>query len=511
MKLLVRIAWPIWKTIKHVNFTWLIAVILIGNFLVLSLSHVDAANDGCRGGTSANGVYQGACDTQSGNIHDIGEGLITQISGPSTTSTTSSEAPSYQQGAIYQIGHLDDVMYHTPPASAIVWAMDQYQQVAGSRSIMVSAQNTYDPSTTSTYFPGLGFDLLRPILGLWTWTRNIAYGFFIIILIVIAFLILFRQQLGGGAAVSVANSLPSIILSLVLVTLSYPLSAAFVDLVYVGSGFLQSVMITSPGAPGEGTTTQGNLNTLQPDDREMSIWGIWGTANALVCQGNSDCSINTLLPADLQQDNPQSGVVGKAIGVFTNAFNAGNGIVGNTLIRLLITLIALGATIKLFLALLNNYLILTTMPIFAPFVFLTAAIPGRSGSVISNYFKMLLAASLVFIAIYGIFLFLVLIGNSEGNKLFGGALESSAIIKWGPPLLGYSTDQIAGGIYKTILIYAVYLFAPSVPDLIKGNLGVPTGNVFFQTVFQRTTANFGFINQVRARASTYLPGSEGGG
>jgi hypothetical protein len=508
MKLLMRIAWPIWKTVKHINFSWLIAIFLIGNFLVISFSHVSAD---CSTSTSANGIYQGACSTQSGNVHDISEGLITQMSGPSTsTSSTSGEVPGYQQGAIYQIGNLDDVMYHTPPASAIVWAMDQYQQVAGSQSILVSAQTNFNPANTSTYFPGLGFDLLRPVLGLWTWTRNIAYGFFIIILIVIAFLILFRQQLGGGAAVSVANSLPSIILSLVLVTLSYPLSAAFVDLVYVGSGFLQSVMITSPGSPGEGTS-DATLKTLQPDDREMSIWGIWGTANALVCQNNNDCSINTLLPADLQQDNPASGVVGKAIGVFTNAFNAGNGIVGNTLIRLLITLIALGATIKLFLALLNNYLILTTLPIFAPFVFLTAAIPGRSGSVIANYFKMLLAASLVFIVIYGIFLFLVLIGTSDTHGLFNNALTTSAIVKWGPPLLGYSTDQIAGGIYKTILIYAVYLFAPSVPDLIKGNLGVPTGNVFFQTIAQRTTANFGFINQVRARAATYLPGSEGGG
>jgi len=272
-------------------------------------------------------------------------------------------------------------------------------------------------------------------------------------------------------------------------------------------------MFTAPGAPGapgsDGkggitTTSTPSINALQPDDEQMSIWGIWGLTNANVCNDDKDCSLNSLLPEGVQKG---TGPIGDSIGVFTDLISQSQVIAGNSLLKLLLALIALGATIKLFLALLNNYIIMTTMPIFAPFIFLTTAIPGRGSAVVGSYFKMLLASALVFIVIHGLFLLLVLMGTSNTNELFGGALESSAEIKWAPPLLGYTTEQIAGGLYRTLLIYALFLYSPSLPDIIKGNLGVPTGNVFFQTIFQRSQAGFGVINEARKRITSYLPGT----
>ncbi|MFQ5492740.1 MAG: hypothetical protein ACE5DX_01095 [Candidatus Dojkabacteria bacterium] len=420
-----------------------------------------------------------------------------------------------QKGAVLQIAALSDGMYDNPPASMIVWAQNEYNQILGYESITVFAQNDSNPST---YFPGLGFELLRPILGFWQWTRNIAYGFFIVILIVIAFLVLFRQNLGGQTIVNVANSLPSVLIALLLVTLSYPISALFVDLVTIGTNFVQSVMVTAPGAPGYDIFQGGvqgapgysgpKINELQPDDYQLGFMNIWSSSAIHICDPDP------LIPTEGELDTCEIGwfpLIGGVEETFlTGLFSALGGGLAGDLLKLLLGLVALGAAFKLFLALLNNYIILTTMPIFSPFIFLTAAIPGRTGTIVGNYFKTLLAASLVFIVLYGVFLFLIIVGNSSGLT---GAFRDAGAIEWAPPLLGYGSEasQFGGGIYKIIVVYSVFLFSPSIPDLIKNNMGVPTGNIFFQVVSQRTTALGGLLNETKKRLTSYAPGTSNQG
>lgn len=477
----------------------IVLFVLISIFFFVNAVRTEALDS-----NSAFHTWAGAETTDIGALSGWLEASLTQILGE-PGGNVAGVNNGVQKGALYQVAALSDGFYEQRPASAIIWAMDQYNQVLGYQSITAVAAG---PNDSPTYFPGLGFDLLRPILGFWQWTRNIAYAFFIIILVVIAFLILFRQSLGGQEIVTVANSLPSILISLVLITFSYPLSAFFIDLVTIGSNFLQSVMITAEGSPGGSIqdlsggiseNTEPNLKHLQPDDPQMGIFSIWGTSNANIC-ADQGCKVISLIPEI--PDPTISNFVGGIAELL------GNGLDQNGLIRLLLSLIALTASFKLFLALLNNYIILTTMPIFSPFIFLVAALPDRRSSVIGNYFKTLLAASLIFIIVYGVFLFLVLVGNSEDLT---PAFQQAGTITWVPPLIGYaSTDgTIQPGLYKTIIVYGLFLFTPSIADLVKNNLGVPTGNVFFQTIAQRTQANYGFLQGVRKTAAAYAPGGGG--
>ncbi|KXK26499.1 MAG: hypothetical protein TR69_WS6001000503 [candidate division WS6 bacterium OLB20] len=473
------------KSISLPRASWLLLIMFTCVFLFGNAFQTQAQ-------TSAFGVWAGTQDPSTGSIKEIGSSLLVQVTGrnaegqdvrdivqdPNNPGRYIVRTPS----ALDSIAIVMDTMFEEKPASAMVWAQDQLDMLT----------NSGEASAQEAYFPGPGFDLLRPILGFWTWARNISYGFFIIVMIVIAFMILFRQQLGGQTVITLANSLPSVIIALVLVTFSYPLSALFIDFISLGSNFSYAVLVGSPNSPGYELVQPGGQlegTQLQPDDQEVSIWGVWGSTQVNLCSGGqggeSNCEVSSLVP-DFEGGGPALEFIGSVVDKVAGI--PGEGSSTNVLISLLLALTALGAAFKLMLALLNNYIILTTMPIFSPLMFLTAAIPGGNGPVnpvIVNYFKMMFASALVFIAVYAIMLFLIVL-----SLTFEQEFQAAGQLVWAPPLVGYTSDQVSGGLYRTIVVYGVFLYLPNIPDLIKDNLGVPKGNVFFENMFRRTRANF---------------------
>ncbi|MBW7953884.1 MAG: hypothetical protein QY330_01560 [Candidatus Dojkabacteria bacterium] len=460
------------KGFRKVNPAWFLISLLTVVFLFTNAYRVEAA--------TAYDNWAGATSLRPNALYGTLTALKVQIDCTDADGNFICQNEGATASAMGNVTGIIASMYESRPSSAIIWAQDQVNMIAGYDSILVQAQDT-------TYSPGIGFELMRPILGFWTWARNIAYSFFIIILIIVAFLILFRQQLGGQTMVTIANSLPSILVSLALVTFSYPLSAIFIDIITVGTNFTFSVMVGAEGSPGFEYFDQNQKSELQPDDPKTSIWGVWEATQWNTCVGsNADsCGVNRLIP-DLPETNMSW--IAESIRLLVPAGGEGNPT--NILVSLLIAITALGAAFKLMLALLNNYIILTTFPIFSPFVFLTAAIPSGGGPispVISNYFKMLLASALVFIAIYAILLFLIVLSVSFDQE-FSGA--GNAV--WQPPLLGYSDAAVGGGLFKTITVFGIFLYLPSIPDLIKDNLGVAKGNVFFETMFRRTNESAKF-------------------
>lgn len=423
--------------------------------------------------------------------------------------------------ALAASSQLIDKMYASPPNSAVVWAYDQVQQVRNKELLAVYAQAS--TASTSFYFPGLGYDLLMPMLGLWQWSRNTVYIFYVIIVIVLSALILFRQQLSGSAAVSVINSLPSLILSLVLVTLSYPIAGFFVDLIYIGANVAQGLLITSDGAPGYEFTqsdsfqfrNQNNNNVfyLQPDDPQMSIWAIWGTAKTEVfpedCVGNKNkpCSSN-LLPNFEGQDSVVLRFVGEVMQVSEKTANVivGN-VSGNSLINLILGLTALMASFRLFLTLLKNYVLLTLSPLYLPWMFLFAAIPSRTKSSIVNALKPLAAASLSFVAVYVLFLIMIIIGRSaEMNET---AFNRVGQFTFAPPLLGYDPDSLImadQSITRTLIIYILFLAAPTIPDMVNSFLNVQSSSQLAGQVGSNASKGFSTLFGGLQKASTFVPG-----
>lgn len=429
------------------------------------------------------------------------------ITGPKEDTTIGST--SYNQinlpyvaegGAVFEIARVTDTLYEMQPASFIVWAQDQYYQVREGVSFTTLAA---DPQDSSVYAPGIGYNVLQPVLGLWQWSRNIVYGFYIIILIAIAFLILLRQPMGGQEIVTIANSIPSVIISMVLVTFSYALCGLFIDAIYLGSNVVYNFLFTSEGSPGyelvnhndgegpqvpkwsefgENTSDTADLkNVLQPDDPQMSIWNIFSMTTVNVCNtwnSPTRCSFEYLVPKAAQNN-----LIGQGIAIVLNlADNAKLGI-GNALIELILALAVFQTAFKLFFTLLNNYLILSFYPIIAPFIFLGAALPSNTNKTLNDFFKTLGGASLTFIVLYAMFLLLVIFGYSAAGSdtQLSSAFSQAGQIKWTPPLLGYTQEQIfdattinnnGKNIVTSLLVFGLYMATPTVLEMVKKFLEV---------------------------------------
>ncbi|MBN1374139.1 hypothetical protein JW962_02280 [Candidatus Dojkabacteria bacterium] len=69
--------------------------------------------------------------------------------------------------------------------------------------------------------PTSGQDMLKPIKDLWDYTKNIAYVGFVVVVVVIGFMIMFRQKINGQVAVSITNSIPRVIIGMILVHASF--------------------------------------------------------------------------------------------------------------------------------------------------------------------------------------------------------------------------------------------------------------------------------------------------
>lgn len=88
----------------------------------------------------------------------------------------------------------------------------------------------YEGVNTSVYAQD-GFDVLQSIniSDLWDKIRLLSYSFFVIALIAAGFMIMFRHKIGGQMAVTIFNTIPRIILGLILVTFSFAIVGIMID------------------------------------------------------------------------------------------------------------------------------------------------------------------------------------------------------------------------------------------------------------------------------------------
>lgn len=425
---------------------------------------------------------------------------------------TESSANAWRSTPLGTVMNFTTGLYDNKPASSVAWARYEFNKLAGKNYAFAQS-----PEDTDIYRPGTGFTLLQPLQGLWAWSRNLTYVAFIILIIVIGFMILFRNQLDGGTPITIFNSIPTMILSLVLITFSYPITSFFIDVITVGTNLTQSVMLSTPGAPGYESIwrddTKWNVaipviqkqgqapvstvgrNNLQPDDPWMSVWQIFNTSGASLCkdaEGGAKCDISNLLPDNIGAGN----AIGQIV-QFVISFAQGTG-VDNTLVSIVLGFAAFSAAIKLFLSLLNKYIVLTVGVILAPWYFFIAALPSKSQSTIVDFLKMHLGAALSFVAIYAVFLFLIIFVKTP----------TTANLTWIPPLMGYNADQIVqGNVLGGLIAFGIFLATPSIPDMIDKIFDIPSGSEVAQAIGERVTgAAQGAAGYGRMVAGTFAPG-----
>lgn len=199
---------------------------------------------------------------------------------------------------------------------------------------------------------------------LWGRVRNIAYMLFVVVMIVIGFMIMFRNKLNGQVLVTLGNTIPNVIIALVLVTFSFAIAGLIIDLGGLVLMFIASIY-------GNGSVDYGSFTSIE-NPFKITMLAFSGKGNL------TDFTLGL------------SSTVGGIVGVYAALSNLGEGFglksigsgaAGATIGFLVVWLVVIGivgyGAIKLWFMLIKAYLTILIQVIIAPIVIMTAALPGN--------------------------------------------------------------------------------------------------------------------------------------
>lgn len=327
-------------------------------------------------------------------------------------------------GAITTLGYFIGSMYSKPPAQTSVYVAD-----------LMNSTGFIEPA----YAQGIGFAALDPILDLWKKFRNVSYFFFIILFIAIGFMIMFRQKIGGQAAVTVQQAIPSIITSLVLVTFSYAIAGFIIDLMYIFMYLIIGVFA-------------GTLTTFRGSAEEIIGLNIFQLIGMLVSRVtiNDGFTQNAALAEQIVSN------FSGAENVLTDALGWGGGLV----ISLVLVVAVLISGFKLFLELLKSYATVIFSVVTAPIILMFGALPGRN--VFGGWIKGLIGNLIAFPTVLLMLIIFIEFSPSDSNST-GGFIP--------PFLVGGGQGSLAG----PLLGFAVILALPEIVKKMKDTFGASDG------------------------------------
>lgn len=299
---------------------------------------------------------------------------------------------------------------------------------------------------TPAYAQGLGFASLDPILGLWKMFRNVAYFFFIIIFIVIGFMIMFRARVGTQAVITAQQAIPSIIVSLILVTFSYAIAGFMIDLMYL----LMFLIV-------------GLFNGL-------------GGGASLGADGSSGIASGAILNFDWLHltgflFKNSVGLTGENIGI-TQEFLAAAGLgetlgnifgwLGGLTLTVVITIAVLIGAVRLFLELLKSYATIVLSVVLSPVMLMMGAIPGKN--VFGAWLKGIIGNLLVFpLVLLLVIMFVEFTAGGDSVTTTGGFM---------PPFL---VGQGQVGLIGPLMGFAIILAMPEIVKKVKDATGASDG------------------------------------
>ncbi len=277
------------------------------------------------------------------------------------------------------------------------------------------------------------------ISSLWSTTRNIAYAFYVVIMIIVGFMIMFRNKIGGQMMVTIGNSIPKIIISLVLVTFSFAIIGLIIDIAGVATNIIAAIL----------------YGDISKGVRITNPWVLFGSIFA-----RSGTSIGMTATGTLGLAGAVIGIV-KVGGLASIAggpvFWIGAGLFLALLALILVGVILVGA-IKLWIVLIKAYMGILINVVTAPLAIMVSAIPGND-AMMWNTFKSALRNALVFPLAFAI------VNLPYHIQKRGISLTFPNTLSGNPPK--NESTFISGmliGIAKIVAIYA----AASAPEIMKG-------------------------------------------
>ncbi len=360
---------------------------------------------------------------------------------------------SYQKSAMAGLAKSTLAMYQHPPARSSEYIAD-VGRTLGFMPKKVEAQ-------------GIGFSGLQSMLPLWKVFRNIAYALLAVIIIVVGFMVMFRKKIDPKTVVTVQNAIPRIVIALGLVTFSYAIVGAMIDLMYLAIVLSASAVDSASGGNlGKllSLATTLNLDILPPSFTAPTTSAPVENATKLLLNGGVSGLLRFFFASGFQayddigtmitQNDPLNIAAWTVVpGVIGYMFGLRGALLGLTtgpvLLAIIFLIILLFGVIRLIFMLLDAYINIIISLLTAPFQLMMEAIPGTNA--FSSWFRNLLSKILVFpITVLLLLVTAVLTSQDVSMSI------------WAPPLLstGEGTYGMAGLIGLGMLMV--------IPTIVQG-------------------------------------------
>ena len=327
-------------------------------------------------------------------------------------------------GALASVSNMTIALYKTPPASGVQYLAGEFQKF-----------NPVQPA----YAQGIGFSALTPVQKIWTAFRNLSYVGFVIVFVIIGFMIMLRAHISPQTVATIQDSIPRLVVALILVTFSYAIAGLFIDVMFLALNIVVNFLQSFPA--GDPILRPGGGDVVFKESVFTVIINSWGNI-----VGETAEAIEGMLKAVLN--------IGDALEDFIGFFVGG-------IAGLIVGIAMLFIMFRVFLMLLMAYVMIIILTMVAPFFFLVQALPGNNGA--KEWFKQMAANVAVFPTVALMFIFAGIIGGISALGGTGESVFSNQEIGQFPLLVGNINAVIVG---KFIGI-GLLLMTPEAGNMVK--------------------------------------------
>jgi len=386
---------------------------------------------------------------------------------------------NFNKSILGRTSNLITLTYSNPPASGVYWAYSSLENAG------------FIPKTYAA--EGLGFNALKPFMNIWKVFRDICYMLLVIVLIAIGFMVMFRTKINPQTIISVENALPRIVISLILITFSFPIAGLLIDLMYVfiviaiailgnkgnffnitefqnkylganfftiGTGLFPLGFFTTIGR------LANSIVALLPIIINQFLRLALGITGSILLMQLSHpifstlSSINETVSGNIATE-PVGGIfeifIEGIISVLLGIVGFGLGYTSLTIVvGILVFFTFIFTLFRIFFLLFSSYIKIFLMAIFSPFFALFEAIPGKNS--FSYWLKSLSAE---------IFVFPIVIICFALSYLIINILPLNGNI-WQPPFL----TQLDPEAFTTLLAIGILFLIPDIVKLVKQMFGI---------------------------------------
>lgn len=363
-----------------------------------------------------------------------------------------------------------------PPASGVYWAYSGLQNAG------------FVPKSYAV--EGIGFAGIKPLMNVWKIFRDIAYITMVLVIVAIGFMIMFRMKLNAQTVISVESALPRIVLSLILITFSFPIAGFLIDLMYVMIAIIISLLGNNqyfdigeqknaylnaspfrliaglfPAGAGNLFEVARSLFEMLPTVLNAGIRTISAVAAIILAR-----NIHELATKPIPEGASNISILGNTIGKIPTWLNipiagaifvASLGFLPQLFIFTLLIFTILFLFFRIFFLLFKAYLQILILTIFAPIFLLFVAIPGKNA--LGFWFKTLFMEVFTF----PIVIALIITGSIIIKQIPAPTTANNPSI-WTPPFL-YGINSEA---FTVLVGMGIILIIPDIVKMVKELMGV---------------------------------------